>query len=430
MAKLRREHVMIAREMIARDASIRDVAGKLGVDESTLRYRLKRPLDAADGRRDRGTALDGWQAVVTAVLERFADGRVIAGGTARCPTRVVFDVLAREFGFTGSYQAVRRHLHRTYGPRAMQAMRRVETPAGVQAQHDWFEWEGVVADERCTLYGLIGALSFSRASFVWVSRTMTQLAWQTGHLALFQRYGGVPLWVRHDNLKTAVAHGAGSTAVFNQTFMRFAGVCGFSLDPCRPSTGSDKGKVERGVRTNRSAFADLFLRRWESEATLQVALDTRAAELHARRRCPATGTSVAEALGVERPLLLPVPAISEPFDVVVARRVSRDCLVSFEGRRYSVPFAWIDRLIEVRGTAQHVVVYADGRELARHPRGTACRLLLEPGHYDGPSTPTVLRPTPLGKRAQLQLAGVGLPSPAAVARPLSAYVALVEEACR
>jgi hypothetical protein len=59
MAKLRREHVMIAREMIARNASIRDVAGKLDVDESTLRYRLKRPLDAPDGRRDRGTARSG-----------------------------------------------------------------------------------------------------------------------------------------------------------------------------------------------------------------------------------------------------------------------------------------------------------------------------------------------------------------------------------
>jgi hypothetical protein len=53
MAKLRREHVMIAREMIDRDASIRDVASTLGVDESTLRYRLSRSLDAPDGRRGR-----------------------------------------------------------------------------------------------------------------------------------------------------------------------------------------------------------------------------------------------------------------------------------------------------------------------------------------------------------------------------------------
>lgn len=122
--------------------------------------------------------------------------------------------------------------------------------------------------------------------------------------------------------------------------------------------------------------------------------------------------------------------IREPFDVVVARRVSRDCLVSFEGRRYSVPFAWVHRLVEVRGTARQVVILAEGRELARHERGTARRLLLEPTHYEGPSTPTVLRPTPLGARARRQLTGLGLPSPATIARPLSAYVALVEEARR
>lgn len=218
--------------------------------------------------------------------------------------------------------------------------------------------------------------------------------------------------------------------MFNRAFATFAQTCGFSLDPCRAATGSDKGKVERGVRTDRGAFADLFLRRWASETALQAAMDARAEELHERRRCPATGTTVAEALRTERALLLPVPPVHEPFDVVVARRVSRDCLVSFEGRRYSVPFAWVDRLVEVRGTARHVVVLSEGRELARHPRGTARRLVLEATHYDGPSTPTVLRPTPLGTRARLQLAGVGLPSPAAVARPLSAYVALVEEARR
>ncbi|MGH7711785.1 MAG: IS21 family transposase [Gemmatimonadaceae bacterium] len=430
MAKLRREHVMIAREMIDRHVSIREMAAKLDVDESTLRYRLNRPPEALDGRRDRATVLDGWSAVVTAVLERFGDARVSAGSTTRCPTRVVFDVLLREYGFSGSYQAVRRHLQRTYGPAPVQAIRRVETPAGVQAQHDWFEWKGTLAGECTTLYGLIGTLSFSRATFVWVSRTMAQLAWQTGHLALFQRYGGVPLWVRLDNLRTAVAVGAGSHAVLNRTFARFAGVCGFSLDPCRPAMGSDKGKVERGVRTERSAFADLFLRAWESETQLQQALDQRAAELHTRRRCPVTGTTVAEALVRERPLLQPVPAIHEPFDVVVARRVSRDCLVSFEGRRYSVPFAWVNRLLEVRGTAQHVVLLGEGRELARHPRGTARRLVLDAAHYEGDSTPSVVRPTPLGMRARLQLSGVGLPAPTAIARPLSAYVALVEEALR
>jgi transposase len=69
--------------------------------------------------------------------------------------------------FGGSYQAVRRYLRRTYGVPPVQAVRRVETPAGVQAQHDWFEWVGEVGGAPCTVYGLIGTLSFSRATFVW-----------------------------------------------------------------------------------------------------------------------------------------------------------------------------------------------------------------------------------------------------------------------
>jgi transposase len=425
MAKLREEHLMIAREMVTRGSSIRQVAAQFGVDESTVRYRLRRPPATPDGRRERATVLDGWSEVVRAVLVRFGDGRVTPGGQARCPTRVVYDVLVREYGFGGSYQAVRRHLRRSFGVPPVQAVRRVETPPGVQAQHDWFQWTGRLAGEVVPLYGLIGTLAHSRATFVWVSRTLSQLAWQSGHLALFRRYGGVPLWIRIDNLKTAVAAGAGPTAVLNRAFAAFARACGFQVDPCRLATARDKGKVERQVRTDRSAFADLLLRDWPSLEALQAALDARAAELHARRRCPATGTSVAEALTRERLLLQPLPDVHEPFDCVVARRVSRDCLVSFEGRRYSLPFRWLGRLVEVRGTAQHVVIYADGAEVARHPRHTARRLLVEPAHYEGPSTDAVLAPVPLGARARLQLATWStLPDPGP--RPLTAYVTLIE----
>lgn len=420
MAKLREDHVTIAKEMAARQVPVRQVAGQLGGDESTLRYRLRRPADAPDGRRQRASVLDGWAARIAAVEARFGD--------EPCPVSVLHDVLGRDFGFRGSYQALRRYLRRRSGPAPTQAVRRIELPPGVQAQHDWFEFEAAVGGVRQPWYGLIGTLAHSRATFVWVSPTMTALAWQTGHLALFQRYGGVPLWVRIDNLRTAVATGAGPTGVLTPSFAVFARTVGFGVDLCRPATGSDKGKVERGVRTDRSVFADLFATAWPAIPALQAALAQRATEVFARRRCPATGTTVAEAWVAEQPHLRPLPTVHEPFDGVVARPVSRDALVSFEGRRYSVPFAWVGRRVEVRGTADAVVVYATGQEIARHPRRTARRLVLEPAHYEGPSTPTVRAPTPLGVRARLQVAG--LPAPTAVARPLAAYCQLVQEACR
>jgi hypothetical protein len=109
--------------------------------------------------------------------------------------------------------------------------------------------------------------------------------------------------------------------------------------------------------------------------------------------------------------------------------------VSFESRRYSVPFAWVRRQVEIRGTAEQVVILAEGQEIARHPRHTRHTLVLEPTHYEGTSTAAVSAPTPLGRRARLQLAAgphtALLPPPEAVVRPLHAVShAAAEGGCR
>ena len=110
---------------------------------------------------------------------------------------------------------------------------------------------------------------------------------------------------------------------------------------------------------------------------------------------------------------------------------------SFEGRRYSVPFAWVGRDVEVWGVHGYVVIRAMGAEIARHPRHTKQLVLLDPAHYEGESTDRVIRPTPLGVRGRLQLAGLSsgsrsvlllLPEVQAVQRPLDRYVQHVEAA--
>src|SRR5215212_8116700 len=80
----------------------------------------------------------------------------------------------------------------------------------------------------------------------------------------------------------------------------------FHVDACAPRQPQAKGKVERRVRDQRQAldsrgqvFADL--------AALQAWTDRRLEELAGERRCPASGTSVAEAWARERALLTPLP---------------------------------------------------------------------------------------------------------------------------
>jgi transposase len=437
VAKLGKEQVMVAQAMVGRGTSVRRVAKQMGVTEGALRYRLKKRTagEVADGRARKATALDGYEAAVETILERLGDARVSGGEGRPAQARLVYEALARDHGFRGSYRSVVRHLARRYGKPRVRALRRVETPPGVQAQHDWWEERVMVGGVQVLLYFLVGVLSHSRARFCWASRACDQLAWHTGHVEMFRRYGGVPLWVRIDNLATGVSSGAGPTAVLNATYARFARQCGFEVDPCRARTGSDKGKVERSVRLFRGGYGDLLRKAWSDLETLQTALDRRSAELMRRHACPVRGGAVEAAWEAEKPCLQHLAPIGAIFDVVVSRPVSPDCLVSFEGRRYSVPFAWVGREVEVLGTAAHVVVMGGGKEIARHPRRTEARLLLDPAHFEGESTDRVIRPTPLGRRAELQVRGLSSPSrthlgwvppAAALSRPMAEYAQLVE----
>ena len=97
MAKLGKEQVSVAKEMIGRRVSIRQVARQLGVTEGALRYRLRR--DAAgerpDGRRHQRAAADGYEDAIEALLERLHDGRV-TGGRRPAQARGVFELLTRD----------------------------------------------------------------------------------------------------------------------------------------------------------------------------------------------------------------------------------------------------------------------------------------------------------------------------------------------
>jgi hypothetical protein len=107
------------------------------------------------------------------------------------------------------------------------------------------------------------------------------------------------------------------------------------------------------------------------------------------------------------------------------RRVGIDGLVAFEGRQYSVPFAHVGERVEVRGCARTVPILKNGRIIATHPRHTPARLVIDPAHYEGPSTARVLAPAPLGRMGAtiMQLAAAPVAH-----RSIAFYAALAEVA--
>ena len=106
----------------------------------------------------------------------------------------------------------------------------------------------VVGSGPQKLYALVLVLSHSRkAVLVWRPR-MDQLSWHQAHHEALQRLGGVPAVLRIDNLKTAIAQGAGPWGVLNDAYRAYARAVGFHVDACLPRCPGHKGKVENKVR--------------------------------------------------------------------------------------------------------------------------------------------------------------------------------------
>ena len=367
------------------------VARLLGVTEGAVRYhRKRRKAGVVDGRTQQdfkvsvhGEALAHWRA-------QQGDGRINLAA--------LHAWLHREHGYEGSLRSVQRYWKRTWPTPAVRARRRVETPIGAQAQVDWAEFPAVVLGrEVVDLVALVVTLSWSRKRAVVWARSKDMLSWQACQTACFQRLGGAPAVLRIDNVKTAIAKGAGAWGVINATYRGFAAQLKFHIDACQPRHPQGKGKVERHVRDLRETV-DPYSEVFDSLEDLQAVTDARLEERAARLRCPATGATIADAWEQERRLLTRLPeTLPEPFDIVVRRPVGMDCMVNFEGRQYSAPFRFVGQEVEVRGLAGRVQILKDNAVIAVHARSTDALILRDEAHYEGEDTARVRAPMPLGK---------------------------------
>ena len=399
MAKLDKVQISVMEILAEQGEAGTVIARRLGVSEGTVRYHLKKTGDdTPDGR------------LKAFLIERLGLAEVVAEWWAteadalpagRSPNATALhEWLKEEHDYAGSVKSVRKYVRHRLGRPPLRPFRRVETPPGVQAQVDWSEHPDIDLGDGeglRTLYVFHMVLSHCRHQVSIVCLGCDQLWWHYAHLEAFRRLGGIPAVVRIDNLKTGVAQGAGHTAVLNASYQVFARSCGFHIDTCEPYQPQQKGKVERGVRTFRQG--DLRKVAGLGRDALQAWMDQRWNKRAEDRPCPATGTTIREAWEAERAVLRPLPdPCPEPFNVVVERQVSRDCLVCFEGRQYGVPFTYCKKPVEIRGCAYTVAIHDrhSGLLLISYPRHTQKTLLIDPSIYEGDGNDRVHAPTPLG----------------------------------
>jgi transposase len=405
-------------ELAKRKVAKREIARKLGVSEGSVRYHLRRmAAGEQDGRKRQQSSVAPHHGDIIAWREALGGGPVN-----------LLDLhawLRDEHGFSGSARSVQRYYGKAFPKPRRRARRRVETPPGAQAQVDWAHWPRVLVGGReRDLLSFSMQLSHSRMDAMIWTTSKDQLSWQSAHNSSFRRLEGIPATVRVDNEKTAISRGAGSWGEVNKAYRRYALEVRFHVDACQPRAPEAKGKVERRIRDKRLGI-DPFRRHWNDLSELQALTDQRVLESANRRQCPVTGTSVLAAWEAEKRYLQSVPILPEPFNLVAQRQVRSDCLVSFEGRQYSVPFALVGTRVEVRGGAGRVQVVHGGSIMADHPRHTEEVLVIDSRHFEGESTDAVIAPMPLGRMGK-RLQEIW--EMETEKRPLDLYAALAEVA--
>ena len=179
---------------------------------------------------------------------------------------------------------------------------------------------------------------------------------------------GVPAWVLTDNMKSVVTRrDADRCPVWQADYASFMECVGFKTRLCRPRHPFTKGKVERLVRFVKQNFLEgrdfTDITAFNEEALAWCA------EQGARRR-RTDGCVPAEVH--ERSCLM----VAQPLEVTSEveawlcprRKVSFDGFVSYEGRRFGVPW-WYDRQecrVNREGRVLHI--YSDdlSREIVAH----------------------------------------------------------------
>jgi hypothetical protein len=134
-----------------------------------------------------------------------------------------------------------------------------EYEPGEQSQFDFKESVELPFSEgirTCHLH--FSTLPFSDTFFIRAYPFKSFEAFMDGVHSFFSHVGGMTTNIRIDNLSPCIVEVLqGSKRKYTAAFQRAIDYYGFGVLPCRPATGSDKGDVERDIRTHARRFLNL-----------------------------------------------------------------------------------------------------------------------------------------------------------------------------
>ena len=354
--------------------SISEIARRTGHDRKTIRGIINGPL--VPEKKPRKRKLRKIEAFVPYLEKRIEEGVLNA-------QKLYQEILGQ--GYTGKDRAVRAFVHPYREEHHWQATVRFETEPGHQAQVDWGSF-GTIEHygRKRRLYAFVMTLGWSRVMYLEFTISTDAAWWLRCHLHALHYFDGVPREVLHDNLKTAVLSRTADDKIhWNPRYLDFAHHYGFSPRACKPYRAQTKGKVESGIKYVRGNF-------WPGLVFNDLADLNRQARHWLDNVANVRVHGTTKEVPFERLVKEDLQPLSGKADydtsLISYRRSTKDCLVSYEGNFYSVPFVHAKQRLMLKETedGELFIFTLDGLEITRHylVLGRHRRVVVA-GHYDG-----------------------------------------------
>jgi len=214
--------------------------------------------------------------------------------------------------------------------------------------------------------GVLGASNYTYAEATWDQRLPN---WIASHVRMFAFFGGVPLLVVPDNLKSAVTRTCRYEPDVNPTYADCIAHYGAAVLPTRPYKPKDKAKVENAVLVvERWILARLRHHTFLGLHELNTAIKQLLQELNHRPFKKLPGSRCSQFEQLDKPALKPLPTQPYQFAEFKKARVHMDYHIELEGHYYSVPHALVKQEIEIRFTIATVECLYRGKRVASHVR--------------------------------------------------------------
>ena len=267
------------------------------------------------------------------------------------PATGIYRFLIKTTEYKGSYSLITKFLREENRKRIHQAIIRFETEPGRQAQVDWkesltFETK---SGKSIKFNIFLIVLGFSRMIFIKVTESRSQQDVFYCLLGAFTYFGGVPKEILFDNMRsiTDKSRTTYNEVVYNDTFVEFAKEAGFTPKNCVAYRPCTKGKVESVARLMNclKAYSGEVETFEDIEKIVNEFNEEINNEIH-----QGTGRIPKELFEKEKEHLLPLgdnfqERMMQFIEPDIRRKVSKESLFSFKGRKYSVPPKYIGKYI-------------------------------------------------------------------------------------